>query len=137
MTRAERYPDTATFRLYNANPHGRIVGDCVARSLCTALGRPWEDVIKDLTEYGTARGLMANDKACYTSWLELNGWTKHKQPRKKNGKKYTGAEFCRKFKPTCAIAHIGGNHIVAIIDGKVHDTWDSTSGCIGNYWTLE
>ena len=33
------------------------------------------------------------------------------------------------------IAHIGGHHIIAIVDKKVNDTWDSTDGCIGNYWT--
>ena len=29
------------------------------------------------------------------------------------------------------IAHIGGNHIVAIVDGKVNDIWDSTNGVLG------
>jgi len=33
------------------------------------------------------------------------------------------------------IANIGGHHIVAIIEGRVWDTWNSTDGCIGNYWT--
>ena len=32
------------------------------------------------------------------------------------------------------IANIGGHHIVAIIGGKIKDTWDSSSGCIGNIW---
>ena len=32
------------------------------------------------------------------------------------------------------IANIGGHHIVAILDGKVHDIWDSTYKCIGNVW---
>lgn len=34
------------------------------------------------------------------------------------------------------IAHIGGNHIVAIVNHKVYDIWDSTDYCIGNFWTL-
>ena len=40
------------------------------------------------------------------------------------------------------IANIGGHHMVCIketcgLDGlhKVHDIWNSTDGCIGNYWT--
>ena len=35
------------------------------------------------------------------------------------------------------IAMIGGHHIVAIVKAKVCDIWDSTDGCIGNYWTKE
>lgn len=40
------------------------------------------------------------------------------------------------------IANIGGHHMVCIKETgglhgshKVHDTWNSTDGCIGNYWT--
>lgn len=48
---------------------------------------------------------------------------------------YTGEEFCETL---CGdekiVANIGSNHCVAIVNGKVHDTWNSTSRCIGNYW---
>ena len=58
---------------------------------------------------------------------------KYKKP---NGKKYTGEEFCREvaIKSRRYVANIGGHHVVAIVDKKVHDIWDSTDGCIGNYW---
>ena len=59
-----------------------------------------------------------------------------KQPRKANNKKYTGKEFCKKHNETC-VANIGGHHVVCIKNGKVHDIWDSTDGCIGNYWVKE
>lgn len=67
------------------------------------------------------------------------GWVKHKQPRKPDNTKYTGKEFCRQIAENSVnyVANIGGNHTVAIINGKVHDTWNSTDGCIGNYWTKE
>ena len=32
------------------------------------------------------------------------------------------------------VANLGGNHTVCIKDGKVLDIWDSSGGCIGNYW---
>lgn len=61
------------------------------------------------------------------------------QPRKADGTKYTGKEWCDKIQrnpnfPGRIIANIGGHHTVAIIDGRVWNTWDSTDGCIGNYW---
>ena len=55
---------------------------------------------------------------------------------KKNMKEYflsNGYTICKIYKGTC-VANIGGNHTVCIKNGKVHDTWDSTDGCIGNYW---
>ena len=32
------------------------------------------------------------------------------------------------------VINIGGHHMACIIDGKVWDTWNSTEGCVGNYW---
>ena len=76
---------------------------------------------------------MTSDAACYGKYLEGLGWSKQKQPRKPDGKKYTGSEFVGFFKGT-AVANIGGGHVTCIKDGKVWDTWDCTDGCIGNYW---
>lgn len=79
---------------------------------------------------------MPNDKKVYTKYIENKGWIKCKQPRKSNNTKYTGKEFVKIVKGT-VLAHIGGHHIVCIKDNKVLDIWDSTDGCIGNYWIKE
>ena len=79
-----------------------------------------------------------------------------KQPRKRDGTKFTGKEFCEYLQRYLddpgvygvmddegieisrnIVANIGGNHVVAIKDGKVWDIWNSTRGCIGNYWVKE
>lgn len=146
MTRQEKYPDTYTFTYYNANPKNRITGDCIYRALCAAMEIPYNQVVMDLAELQCKTG-YADDKL-YSKYLELNGWIKHKQPRKEDNTKYTGKEFCRllngdiKALGKSLICHIGGHHIVCIketegVHGafKVHDIWDSTNGCIGNYWT--
>lgn len=142
MTRKQKYPDTATFHFYNANPHGRITGDCVTRAIATALEIDYNVAVmlgaiaQVETGYdnATAQGIDYIVGRC--------GWTKQKQPKKANGKKYTGAEFCKAIKNgTYAwlqgkriIANIGGHHTVAIVDERIWDIWDSTDGCIGNYW---
>ena len=82
-----------------------------------------------MTEVGIKYGYPANDKHTIDKYLKQKGWTKCGQPKYPNGRKYTGKEFCELCK-----ANIGGHHIVAVIDGQVYDTWDSTDGCIGNYW---
>jgi hypothetical protein len=128
--------NTKSFKFYNANPKDRRTGDCVIRAICTAMDKSWDDVAKGLFEYVIKDKVAMGSTECYSKYLADNGWAKQKQPKKADGTKYTGVEFVKKFKGTC-VAHIGGNHIVCIKDGKVIDTWDSTDGCIGNYWTKE
>lgn len=138
MTREEKYPTTKSFKYYNANPYNRLAGDCVIRALCTALGQSWEQTVRELTEVGIKKGYVVTDGAAISTYLAYKGWTKYKQPRKLDNTKYTGMEFCTKLQTEKSlqpiIANIGGHHIVAIIDGRVLDIWDSTEGCIGNYW---
>lgn len=153
MKREQKYPDTDTFHFHNANPKGRYTADCVTRAICTATGLTYEGAVMAQAavqiKYGVAFENDAIDKV-----LKDLGWTKHKQPRKADGKKYTGEEFCHiqflmlnAYFPTKEVegitisnrivANVGGNHTVAIVDGRIWDTWDSTDGCVGNYWTKE
>ena len=132
-TRAEKYPDTLTFTYYNANPKGKLTCDCVVRAVCTALDEPYNQIMKEMFDMSIKTGYEYTDVKCIDKYLQSKGWKKMKQPRKSNNKKYTGEEFCKIYKGTC-VANIGGNHTVCIKNGKVHDTWDSTGGCIGNYW---
>lgn len=137
MKRQDRYPNTRWFTFYNANPRNKYTGDCVIRAISTATGLSWERVLKDLMTFGIRRGLMPDDTKVYSDYLESLGFYKCPQPRKSDNTKYTGKDFCQLLarEDKVYVAHLGGNHIVCIKDKKVLDTWDSTDGCIGNYWT--
>ena len=139
MKRTERFPDTKTYHYHNANPANRLTSDCVARAISTASGMHYTKVVQMLTDLQIYTGYDTSDPHCYGKFLESEGWIKHRQPRKANGRKFTGREFCEQLALHSdhreIIAHLGGHHIVAIIDGRVWDTWDSTDGCVGNYWT--
>lgn len=37
--------------------------------------------------------------------------------------------------PKGKITGVDGHHIVAIVDCKIQDIWNSSNKCIGNYWT--
>lgn len=143
MTREQKYPDTRTFHYFNANPKNRKGSDCVVRAVCTALEQSWEDTVREMTEVGLKHGFLLNDDKTIDKYMEYKGWVKCRQPRKADNTKYTGKEWCRRLQameiPTCQrmskiVANLGGHHTVAIMDGKVYDIWDSTDGCIGNYW---
>lgn len=128
-------PDTSTFHFYNANPKNRRTGDCVVRAIATATGKTWDEVLEGLTATALKHKQMVNDPACFGKYLESLGWTKCSQPRKANGRKYTGQEFHRVIGNRTAVANIGGHHTTCFINGQAWDTWDCTDGSIGNYWT--
>lgn len=88
---------------------------------------------KGILEFWLKTGYDMSDVKCFGKYLESKGWQKQKQPRKADNTKFTGKEFVKHFKGVC-VANIGGNHTVCIKCGKVLDIWDSTGGCIGNYW---
>lgn len=125
--------DTKWFKFHNANPKNRRSGDCVIRAIATATGKSWDEVLTDLCKIALKEKRIPNEVECYGKYLESLGWRKQKQPRKSDNCKFTGKEFVSAFKGV-AVAHLGGNHIVCIKESKVWDTWDSTEGCIGNYW---
>lgn len=134
MRRQDKYPDTDTFHYHNENPKGRITGDCSYRAIATATGIDYNEVVKGLAEIHCKTGYEPTEGKGLDAYAKSIGWVKNPQPRKADGTKYTGAEFCKIFKGIC-FANIGGHHMVCIKDHKVWDIWDSTDGCIGNYWT--
>jgi hypothetical protein len=137
MNRTTKYPETSTFHYFNANPKNRITGDCVFRAFALAMEQDYNTTVMEMAELMCETGYALNDKKGEERYLAKKGWVKHPQPRKADGTKYTGEEFCKRLalKDQRYIAHIGGHHMVAIVNGKVNDIWDSTDGCIGNYWT--
>lgn len=135
--RIDKYPETSTFHYFNANPKNRITGDCVFRAFTLAMRQDYNATVMEMAELMCETGYALNDAKGEAKYLEVKGWVKHKQPKKPDGTKYTGKEFCKMIakKNQRYIAHIGGHHVVAIVGCKVNDIWDSTDGCIGNYWT--
>lgn len=153
MNRRQKYKDTDTFKFRNVNPKNRITGDCTFRAITLALDQIYNQTVMEMAEMMCKTGYALNDSKGEEAYLKSKGWIKMKQPRHSDGSKYTGKEFCRviqRYLPDTEmygnewddgivispsiVAHIGGHHIVAIIDGIVNDIWDSTNGCIGNYW---
>ena len=140
--RQRKYPDSDFFHFHNQKPHNRITTDCVIRAISTATGKAYEDIVILLAGIQIKTGFDPSEKDGYGKLLKYLGWEMHKQPRKADGRKYTGKEFCRALNNgeidiesnKRIIAHIGTHHLVAIMDWQVWDTWDSSDGCIGTYW---
>lgn len=149
ISRKDKYPDTKTFHFYNANPRNRITGDCVTRALCTALDMPYNECVMEQAECQCKTGYDNADPKGIDKYLQSKGWVKMPQPRKEDGTKYTGKEFCYElrsydsslgknvdfdFRIDRVVANIGGHHTVAIVEGMIYDIWNSENKCIGNFW---
>lgn len=134
MRRQEKYPNNDFFTYFNANPKNKIGGDCVIRAICTATNQSWETTIRELTELGIKLGYVCNDKHVYEKYLESKGYYKHNEPRNDDNKKMNIREFIKKYDIKNAIAHAGSHHLVAIVDGKVHDIWDSSKATAHVWW---
>lgn len=146
MKRQEKYPDTSTFHYHNQNPHNRITTDCVVRAISAATEIPYNQVVREMAELQCKTGYDYGNSKLYDKYLRSKGWYKRPQPRKPDGTKYTGEEFCKEadkridLLDRSIVANIGGHHVVCIKSNtfyeghKVWDIWDSTDGCIGNYW---
>lgn len=146
MTRQQKYPETSTFRFHNANPRNRITTDCVIRAISTATNIPYNQVVMELAALQCKTGYDDGDAKLYDQYLRSKGWVKRPQPRKPDGTKFTGKEFCLEASKRIElfdrniVANIGGGHVVCIKSNtfyeghKIYDIWDSSDGCIGNYW---
>lgn len=151
-SRKNKYPDTKWFKYYNANPRGRITGDCSFRAICTGLNQDYNKTVMEMAEMMCKTGYALNDTKGENSYIESKGWVKHSQPKKNDNTKYTGKEFVDWLNKHSSggeygrvIAHIGGHHTIAIVPEfdsksgwfkyKINDIWDSSDGCIGNWYS--
>jgi len=114
-------------------------GDCVTRAIAIATRLPYKVVYDELAERNAATGKSRSarqgvKKEIYNAFLNEMGW------------KWTPimgiGTGCRvhlrdgELPYGTLIARLSG-HIVAVVDGEVHDTYDPTRGgtrCVYGFW---
>lgn len=135
-SRQTKYPDTEYFHFYNANPHNRYTDDCIIRALCTVTNLSWEDVATELFKIGLKKGYTQLDNKTFEIFLAEHNFVKCNEPRDIYNKKLKVNEWLQHNKTTKSliVAIVGSHHIVAIIDNKVNDIWDSSNETMHSYW---
>lgn len=106
--------------------------DCVVRALTKVLNKDWIEVFDDLIKYAREMQCMPNSKQCYEQYLKDNGFVYVGISNKKGSKRPTVAQFSKEHKKGKYLVNVA-NHVVAIIDGKYYDTWDSGKCCLYGY----
>ena len=111
------------FVSYNANPDGNRVGDCTVRAIATVLNQTWDETFIGMCLYGLMEHDMPSADFIWGEYLKSKGFDRE-LIRNSCDSCYTVQRFCEEFPHGTFLLAIGG-HIVAVIDGKYYDTWDS------------
>ena len=109
--------------------HKGDAGDCTIRAISIALGLDYQEVWDEFDSpiQSPDNGVHGRESS---SFLEDRGWTASPVGR------CTVAEAADKWRTgiiDCSL--LGDGHFVAIIDGKIYDTWNSSGLRVNRLWS--
>lgn len=111
------------FVLYNPNPTGTNVGDCVIRAVSKAMNQDWDTTYLDLAMIGFEIKDMPSANRVWGSYLRRNGFRRFNLPNT-CPECYTVRDFCMDY-PYGIFVLATGSHVIAVISGNYYDSWDS------------
>lgn len=126
---------------YNLNPLNRRTGDCVVRAIAFATGQSWDRTYWDLCDKGFLRAEMPSWNTTWWALLKDMGYKRYIIPDSCPDC-YTVEDFCRDHPRGQYILFIPyssqeSGHVVAVADGDVYDSWDSSQEVPLAYWRKE
>lgn len=118
---------------FNGNPCGQSTGDCVIRaiSIVTELNR--HKVYAGLCVTGYPCTIWGNSNTVWAEYLRHLGYTRHSIGRDDD---YTVADFAAEH-PHGRYVIGTGNHAVAVVDGNIVDSWNSSKEIPRYYFVKE
>jgi hypothetical protein len=107
--------------------------DCAVRAMAIALDLPYADVYRELAQANkdagrkksVRRGVM---KEVYSTVLSQYGWEWRSAP------KFDGRKARYNDLPNGRCIARMAKHMAAVIDGDLHDSWDSRRKMVYGYW---
>lgn len=107
----------------NPNPVKNLVGDCVVRGISILTDKSWEYTYMELLVQGYEMYDMPSSNEVWGSYLQGQGYKRNIIPNLCPSC-YTVKQFCED-NPQGRFLLATGSHVIAVIDGSYHDTWDS------------
>ena len=117
------------YRYRNQNPHDRHIDDCVLRSLSLLTDKSWREMQDELSDLANRDGYMIDDVDFVEDFLD------DRYPRECHYSKTVG-EFAREY-PYGRYAVTMPNHITAIINGVIYDTFDPSNRIMRCAWRID
>lgn len=113
-------------------------GDCTIRALSKAFDCSWKEAFEKQVPYclkyqvTSAFDCPANQAKIILKEL---GFEYHPIKLSKGSKRPTVSSFAREHTTGRYILNVA-RHVVAVVDGKYYDTWDSGNKCLYGYYKL-
>lgn len=107
---------------YNANPYGRLTGDCVIRAISVSTGKSWNDIFEGLSRKAYQLKDMPSVNPIWAEYLLENGYSVYDLPDT-CPRCYTVKDFAKEHRKGNYVLGTG-NHAVTVIDGYYIDNWD-------------
>ena len=117
------------FIKYNANPYGNNISDCVIRSLSVLTNRNWHDVYDELSDLANDVGLLFSNVNFVEDYLD-------KRYKRTCHYSKTVGEFAKEF-PKGRYAVTLDNHITAVVNGDVIDSFDPSERVMRCSWKID
>ena len=116
----------------NTNPTKRRVGDCVVRAISKATGDSWKETYLNLCVKGLEMGDMPSSNSVWGAYLSDRGYKRGIIPNSCPDC-YTARDFAEEH-PNGSYVLALSNHAVAVVDGDIYDTWDSSEEIPIYFW---
>lgn len=121
------------WREWNPNPiQVDGVGDCAIRAIACALRLTWEQAYAILAETGFLMGDLPNSDRVWGAVLRQHGFKRALVPDTCPDC-YTVADFCSEH-PQGTFVVKSNRHVACVIDGVLHDAWNSERCVPIYYW---
>ena len=125
---------TLTYKFNNGGWKGAKRGDCVMRAISIATEKPYNEVFNELLIWSRASKNLPNNKKTYMPYLNALGWKWKPTMGIGTGcKVHLRPEELPKGRIICRLSR----HLVAVIDGVMNDTYDSSrdgTRCVYGYF---
>lgn len=120
------------YKYFNNNPNGRIVGDCAVRAIAAAFNVTWDEAFDALAHNAKLMGDMPSSDSVWGALLRQMGFIRETIPNECPNC-YTVEDFAKDHPHGVFVLKTDG-HVVAVVDGTILDSWDSSLEIPIYYW---
>lgn len=124
------------YAYFNKNPLGRSVGDCAVRACSKALGQSWEQTFAELCLEGFMMADLPNSDTVWSKYLRRHGFQRNLIPDDCPDCMTVG-RFADENPEGVFVLSMPGRHVVAVVDGTIWDSWDSSNEVPEYYFAKE
>lgn len=117
---------------YNANPVNNRTDDCAVRAVAVALGVDWDTAFDLIADNARDMGQMMHRNVAWWSVLRQHGFYMAVIPNTCPDC-YSVRDFCRDH-PRGVYVLGFDDHVAAVVDGQLVDSWNSTREIPIYYW---